>query len=453
MARLPEPETPAAPSGPPSPYRWLVLFGLWLVYVTFGMTTASLAPLVEPITRDLGISHGSMGFVFGVWQIAYIVSAVPCGGLHDRIGITRSLFLGAMVVAASALLRSLAFDYVSLCLAVVLVRHRRPDHFDGQPEARQHLVCRLGTRSRHGHLRDGLGLRHDPGAGPDEFRAHAGLRSGLAQGPAAVVACWRSPPGLIWLAITAHPIVRQKEKIAAALPRQSQRTVIAQLLRLPSVRILLAMAAGTFIFNHSLNSWLPEILRARGFTPAQAGFWATTPIIVGILGSLILPRLATPERRHMMLCCTFGVAILATLLLQAANGPLLFAGMILQGIARSTMFTVMMLTLMEMRDVGDRNTGTASGLLFTAAEMGGASGPILLGLVHDATGGFSAGLAILTGVTCLLLAGRCAATAAGSNSRACAIIAAPHPRMVFGSHNAICGKMHRSRITNSIKKQ
>ena len=107
----------------------------------------------------------------------------------------------------------------------------------------------------------------------------------------------------------------------------------------------------------------------------------------------------------MMLCCVFGLAILATLLLQVTSGPMLFAGMILQGIARSTMFTVMMLTLMEMRDVGDRNTGTASGLLFTAAEMGGASGPILLGLVHDATGGFSAGLGILTVVTCLLLVG------------------------------------------------
>ena len=71
MARLPEPDISAAPSGPPSPYRWLVLLGLWLVYVTFGTTMASLAPLVEPITRDLGIGHGSMGFVFGVWQIAH----------------------------------------------------------------------------------------------------------------------------------------------------------------------------------------------------------------------------------------------------------------------------------------------------------------------------------------------------------------------------------------------
>ena len=106
-----------------------------------------------------------------------------------------------------------------------------------------------------------------------------------------------------------------------------------------------------------------------------------------------------------MLCVFCGAAVLATVLLQARSGPLLVAGMVLQGVARSSMFTVVMLTLVEMPGVGERNASTASGLLFTAAEMGGASGPILVGLVHDATGGFSAGLALLTGVTTCLLMG------------------------------------------------
>jgi MFS transporter, CP family, cyanate transporter len=404
MARLPEPDISTAHSGPPSPYRWLVLFGLWLVYVTFGMTMASLAPLVQPITRDLGISHGSMGFVFGVWQIAYIVSAIPSGGLHDRIGITRTLFLGALIVAASALLRSLAFDYASLCLAVVLFGIGGPMVSTGSPKV-------VSTWFSGGERGLAMGI-YVTGSACGTVLAlsltNSVLMPAFDQDWHRVLQLWSMLAflaGLVWLAISASPTVRAKEKLAAAQPRQSQRAVITQLSSLPSVRLLMAMAAGTFIFNHSLNNWLPEILRARGFTPAQAGFWATTPIVIGILGSLTLPRLATPDRRHGVLCSVFGAAILATLLLQADSGPLLVAGMILQGIARSTMFTVMMLTLMEMRDVGERNTGTASGLLFTAAEIGGASGPILLGLVHDATGGFSAGLAILTVATSLLLVG------------------------------------------------
>jgi len=403
MARLPAQDI-SAPSGPPSPYRWVVLAGLWLVYVTFGMTMVSLAPLVEPITRDLGIGHGSMGFVFGIWQIAYIVSAIPSGGLHDRIGVSRALLFGILAVTASALLRSLAVDYVTLCLAVVLFGIGGPIISTGSPK----LVSTWFSGAERGTA---MGI-YVTGSACGSILAlsltNSVLMPAFGQDWHRVLQLWSMLAflaGLIWLAVTAHPIVRQREKIVAAQPRQSQRTVIAELLRLPAVRLMMAMAVGTFVFNHSLNNWLPEILRSRGFTPAQAGFWATTPIIVGIMGSLTLSRLATPPRRHVMLCAVFGSAVAATLLLQASSGPLLIAGMVLQGIARSTMFTIMMLTLMELPGVGDRNTGTASGLLFTAAEMGGASGPILLGLVHDATGGFAAGLGVLTAVTCLLLLG------------------------------------------------
>jgi len=45
------------------PYRWVVLAGVWLAYACFGMTVASLAPLMQPITRDLAISDSAMGAV------------------------------------------------------------------------------------------------------------------------------------------------------------------------------------------------------------------------------------------------------------------------------------------------------------------------------------------------------------------------------------------------------
>jgi MFS transporter, CP family, cyanate transporter len=404
MARLPDAVEPAQPEGAPEPYRWLVLFGLWLIYVTFGMTTASLAPLVAPITRELGISHGSMGFVFGVWQIAYIVSAVPCGGLHDRIGVTRSLFLGGMIVAASALLRSLAFDYVSLCLAVVLFGIGGPIISTGSPK----VVSNWFTGPERGFAMGIYVTGSAVGTILSLSLTNSVLMPAFGQDWHRVLQLWSILglcSGLVWLAISAHPRMRRKEALAAAQPRQSQRAVIAALLRLPSVRLLLAMSVGTFVFNHSLNNWLPEILRSRGFSAAQAGFWATTPTIVGIIGALTLPRLAIPKRRHWMMCVLCGAAVLATLLLQAKGGPLLVAGMVLQGIARSSLVTVTMLTLVETPGVGERNAAIASGLFFTAAEMGGASGPILLGLVHDATGGFSTGLALLTAVTSLLLAG------------------------------------------------
>ena len=52
----------------PHPYPWVVLFGVWLMYFSFGVSIASMAPLVAEITTDLGMSNSGMGRVLGAWQ-------------------------------------------------------------------------------------------------------------------------------------------------------------------------------------------------------------------------------------------------------------------------------------------------------------------------------------------------------------------------------------------------
>ena len=95
----------------------------------------------------------------------------------------------------------------------------------------------------------------------------------------------------------------------------------------------------------------------------------------------------------------------STLLLHSDPGLLLAAGLVAQGIARSSLMTVAMLALVETRGVGERHAGTAGGLFFSAAEVGGAGGPIMLGVLYDATGGFAAGLWMLTVLAALMLLG------------------------------------------------
>ena len=102
------------------------------------------------------------------------------------------------------------------------------------------------------------------------------------------------------------------------------------------------------------------------------------------------PRLAEPHLE------------LASLLLDTTSAPLLTLGLVLQGVARSSLMTVAILTLVETRGVGEKHAGTASGLFFSFAEIGGAGGPIVLGVLYDATGGFDAGLYLLAGIGALL---------------------------------------------------
>lgn len=388
---------------PISPYRWMVLGGVWLIYATFGATTVSLAPLVAPITRDLGIGHGSMGFVFGAWQLVFIVSSVPCGMLLDRIGVRLGLLVGVATIALSGILRSLSIDYFTLLAAVAVFGLGGPIISTGAPK----IVTRWFRGSERG-LAMGLYIT-GPAIGSITALSltNSLLLPTLDGNWRRVLVVWAGLAlfaGLIWFLIARHPEMHRRESRPGAA-KVSQWTVVRDILHAPDVRVLLAMSVAIFMFNHGLNNWLPEILRAKGMSSVAAGYWATVPTLVGLVGSLTLPRLATPERRYVMLIGLCVSALLATLLLRMGDGPFLALGLALQGIARSSMMTVAMLTLVEMPGIGERHAATAGGLFFSAAEIGGASGPVLMGLIHDATGGFAMPLAFLSLVAALLSAG------------------------------------------------
>ena len=210
--------------------------------------------------------------------------------------------------------------------------------------------------------------------------------------------------GIVWLAISSHWVARTVERQVAAEPKQPQLEVFARLVRLRPVRIVLAMAMGAFFFNHALNNWLPEILRSGGMNATAAGYWASIPTAVGIAGALAIPRLAVGSRRLPILCCWFVCAGTAALLIQGPAGPVLASGLVLQGIARTSLMTVLVLVLANTRGVDAKSMGLAGGLFFTAAEIGGVLGPMSVGFLSDATGGFSAGLFLLSGVCAVMIA-------------------------------------------------
>ena len=167
------------------------------------------------------------------------------------------------------------------------------------------------------------------------------------------------------------------------------------LLRHPVVRLLLLMSIGVFAINHGIGNWLPELLRASGRTIAQASHLAALMVLVSVISALTIPRLATGQYRLIILFMLCLSSVCAMVLLRVPTGMPLFAGLVFQGIATGSMMTIMMLILVETPGIGERRAGTAGGLYFSTAEIGGVGGPVMLGVVYDATGGFATGLTVL----------------------------------------------------------
>ena len=394
---------PAAPFAASShPYRWAMLAGVCLLYYCFGLTVAVMAPLVGVITEEFSLSHSAMGSVLGAWPLVYIATAVPCGAVTDRIGPRRALFIGALIVGLSGVLRGFSEGYFSLILAVAVFGLGGPLVSVGAPK-----VIAVWFEGRDRGLAMGLYFVGNALGGITALALTNSVVMPLAGGD------WRKvlmfyggvalAATLAWLAISAHPASREVERRLAAERREPYLSEIADLIRLPVVRIVLAMAVFMLFFNHGLNNWLPEILRSRGMDAATAGYWASIPTAMGIAASLLIPRLAVPSRRLVILFGLYVSAGCAALLIQSAAGPALVAGLMLQGVARGTMTTIAVLVLMETREIGPRRVGSASGMYFSAGEVGGVLGPLGIGTMYDLTGGFSAGLTMLACICVVLL--------------------------------------------------
>jgi MFS transporter, CP family, cyanate transporter len=383
----------------PHPARWLVLFGVWLIYSSFGLIATSIAPLVHRIEHDLDMSHAAMGSVMGAWQLMFIAAAVPCGMALDRLGSRWALSFGALCIAASAYGRSVSADYSDLFLAVMLFGLGGPiisagapkviaDWFDGSSRGLAMGIYITGPAVGGAvslMLTNSLLLPYFDGQWRPIFVLWAGLA--LAAG----AAWWliASLPG-----VTAHTAPRP---VGAGGPH---RAVLLPLLGRPAVRLVLFMGVSVFMLSHGLHNWLPEILINGGMSVVTAGYWAAIPTLVGIVGALLIPRHAIPSRRFVILAALSLVLTLATVLLQFDSRALVLIGLVLQGLARSSLLTVLILILVELPRIDARSAGTATGLFFAAAEIGGMLGPLGLGILYDATHGFTAGLLFFTLIGC-----------------------------------------------------
>lgn len=381
-----------------------MLAGVWLIYFSFGLTIAGLAPLVAPIIRDLGITHTEMGSILGAWQLIFIISAIPCGILVDRLRPRRALFVAAILIAGSGLARSYAHDHITMFVAVALFGLGGPMVSAGAPK----IVSQWFKGPERGFAM-GVYVTGPTLAGVLTLATTNSIFMPWFEGDwRLLLRLWAAvavAAGFIWLFVSANKQARRMDRELAADAKVPSLAEMRSLLSLRPVQIVLAMSICIFIFNHGLNNWLPELLRSGGMSAAKAGYWAAIPTMVGVIGSLFIPRFATPERRLAILALLAIAAGLASLCLLAPSGPVLLLGLILQGVARSSLMTISILTLIELPGIGEKRIGTASGIFFSTAEVGGVCGPLAFGLLYDATGGFAASLHLLTGISfCLLIA-------------------------------------------------
>ncbi|WP_340254935.1 MFS transporter [Roseobacter sp. HKCC-CH-9208] len=372
---------------------------MWLIYFCFGINIASMAPLIAPISEELGVGFSSMGLILGAWPLTYIIASIPSGILLDRFGARRMLFVSALIMAASMIARSAAVNSFQMFFAVSILGFGGPLISVGAPKVIAGCFKGPSRASAMGVYVTGPYL--------------GGLVSLSLMNSVVMVFVdqnWRAAicifalftlmSGMLWLIATNIKGVKVAED---ADGKKFNLLAFFELIGLRPVQLILLMSVGIFFINHSLNNWLPEILVSRGLDRVAAGYWASIPSIIGILGALIIPRLAVPKYRLSVMAGLFIATFTASLLLQTDAGLLMFMGLCIQGLARGSMMTVAILILMETPKVPADRLGLAGGLFFTVAEIGGVLGPVSFGILSDLTGSFAPSLALVTTISATLI--------------------------------------------------
>ena len=379
------------------PFRWVILILLWLLYVAFGMVARAIFPLVTPIINDLQLSYSQMGVILGSWQLTYILVAMAAGTILDRWGIHKSILAGAAIIGLSATLRSFANDFIIMLIAVALFGVGGPMISIGGPKT-------ISEWFRGKSRGTAIGI-YTTGPWIGGLFAVALTNSWIMP---LVGNSWRLVfvgYGLLTLGVgILWGFLARKCGSAAPAAESGIYEVFRRLFEVGNVRVLLLMALLAFAIGHGFSSWLPNILEQSGMSASRAGFAAAIPLATGIPSILLIPRFVPPQHRGFIIAVLGLLTMVNLVLVMFLTGMVLYAALVILGFISAPFMSLMLLILMDTREVASRDMGAAGGMFFCVAEIGGFAGPLMMGVLVDATGTFLAGTIFLAGL-CLAISG------------------------------------------------
>ena len=132
--------------------------------------------------------------------------------------------------------------------------------------------------------------------------------------------------------------------------------------------------------------------------PAIAGLAASIPTWVSIPTILVIPHFVAPNLRGRVIALLSLLIAVVMLVIPETSGASLITGLVFYGICNCSIMPLLVLILMDLPEVGSRYMGAAAGIYFCIAEIGGFTGPLIVGAVKDLAGGFFLSACFLAGL-------------------------------------------------------
>lgn len=374
-------QKPASPAGPAGVATLILVV---LVALALRPPFTAVAPLLDRIQRDLGVSGTFSGVLTTLPVVCLGVFAFVAPKLRQRFGDEKVLVGCLVVLLVGNMLRALGPVWALLGGTVVV----------GAGIAVANVAL------------PGLIKRDFPHKVPVVTAVYTMcLTMGGAIAAAVVVpighalgSAWQAPLGLL-----AVPVLVALVISVFALRRSSGQPPLPArpglLWRTPLAWQVTLFMGSQSAMAYVVFGWLPTMLQGRGMSPELAGLALGIQAAVQAVGSMSVPLLCRRFRDQrpivLLLAVLIGLGWVGIL-----AGPVagLWVASVVLGLAQGAAFGLA-LTVFGLRSPDSDTTAALSGMAQGGGYLIAAAGPLLIGLLHDITGGWTAPLVLLLACT------------------------------------------------------
>jgi CP family cyanate transporter-like MFS transporter len=372
----------AAPSGPSM--VWL-LVGVVLVAANLRAALTEMGPLLPGIEASTGLSGTWTGLLGTLPLLTFAATSPLVGRTAHRYGASRALVTSLAVLAAGLLIRSLpgvpflfvgtvviaaAIAYGNVLLPSVIKSTVQEDRI-GQVTGL--YVTAMGLLAA---ISSGVSV-------PMADHLPGGWRTALAVWAALAVLAFG-----LWI-----PLGRRTGR-AAATPATREHIPWHSPLAW-QVSVFMGLQSLGF---YSTIAWLPSIVHDHGVGEAAAGWQLFLFQIVGLVSSSALPVLARRWTDQRLLAAAASAIVALGFALLAVAPQLAVVSSVLTGLGGGACL-VLALTFQGQRAADASQAAALASMAQSVGYLVAAVGPLLLGALHELTGGWTLPLLLLVALT------------------------------------------------------
>lgn len=400
--------------------RVLAVLGILLCAFSLRSAVASLSPLIDHIATDFPLSSTAIGLIGTAPPVCFAIFGLSTPLLERRLGLERVMLIALVAIAAGLVLRGFSVDSVTLMLTTALI-------FAGvgmgnilvPPLVKKYFPDRLGLMMTLYTTVMSLSTFIPP----------------LIAVPVADASSWRvslamwgvfAVAGIIpWIVMLAggradagaaapEPLdvdARAEREIdpvtLATGPIQIAPTgakVFGRLIGLPLAWSIAAVFGTSSIMAYVSFAWLPSIVvDVAGVDATTAGLLLSLFAFMGLPASLIVPVLVVrfqATRALFLFAAASGIVAIAGLLF-FANPVTVWIWIALFGLV-PVMFPLA-LVLISVRARTPESAVGLSSFVQSVGYLAAAAFPFFIGVLHDATGAWTAPLIALGAVVVVVI--------------------------------------------------